>query len=89
MRRHFAIGFTIGVAVSAIALFSGTISLWRKAPLWQTLLLFPGFHVGFGFDRCCGNWFSGDSRVGAAVLAGVTAVGLWYGLVMCALAVVG
>src|SRR5262245_44196146 len=83
MKLAFLLGFLFGVVLSLAVILSGTVDVWGSTPLWQTILLFPGFFVGNGFDDCCGNWFHGDWRLEAAVVVGISAVGLWYGALAC------
>lgn len=82
MRRAFLVGAGIGVLLSAAVILTGTLRLmWT--PLWQQILLFPGFVVGGAlYDTCARvlpqarSWCEEDG----VLLAGSAAVGAAYGL---------
>lgn len=73
-RKAFAIGSSIGLVFAAAVVLSGALDVFLT-PLWQEILLYPGFVAGRRFYYLT----EGSIAQGATVWVGVLAVGAAYG----------
>jgi hypothetical protein len=86
VRRTFALGAGIGVALSAGLVLTGRLDVFFT-PLWQKVVFFPGFVAGWTVYDSCGGVLRAFPRARewcqqyGWMLAGIAAVGLAYGLV--------
>jgi hypothetical protein len=74
-RRAFTLGAIIGIVFSGTVVITGSLEFFP--PLWQEVLLYPGFLVGSLFYRFCSNWFPVAEQ--AAGYIGLLAVWVSYG----------
>lgn len=72
-RKAFGLGAVVGVGTALVVVFADAVKIFNT-PLWQQVLLFPGFAAGAIFYRL-------TSADDAAVWVGVVAMGMGYGLV--------
>jgi hypothetical protein len=77
-RWIFALGMIIGVVLSVVTVVAGSVSVF-STPLWQKVLLFPGFLAGLLFYKYCNSWLPGAED--AALFIGILSVGVSYGFV--------